>query len=47
MERRARGAEVAVTARHYMRWAGGDVYRQSMMLEPGEIPADALRSYVE
>jgi hypothetical protein len=35
-------ADVAVTAKHYSRWAGGDFYREPMMLEPGEVPADLL-----
>ena len=35
-------ADVAVTAKHYARWAGGDSYRQPLALEPGEIPADLL-----
>lgn len=35
-------ADVAVTARHYARWAGGDLYREPMQLAPGEIPADLL-----
>lgn len=26
-------ADVAVTARHYARWAGGDVYREPLALE--------------
>ena len=35
-------ADVAVTAKHYARWAGGDFYREPMVLEPGEVPADLL-----
>ena len=35
-------ADVAVTARHYARWAGGDVYRSPLVLLPGEVPADFL-----
>ncbi len=35
-------ADVAVTARHYARWCGGDVYREPMALLPGEVPADFL-----
>ena len=35
-------ADVAVTARHYARWVGGDQYREPMRLEPGEVPADLL-----
>jgi len=39
-------ADVAVTARHYARWAGGHVYRQPMTLAPGEVPADLLARLV-
>jgi integrase len=35
-------ADVAITARHYARWAGGDTYREPMELERGEVPADLL-----
>ena len=35
-------ADVAVTARHYARWVGGDQYREPLRLEPGEVPADLL-----
>jgi len=35
-------ADVAVTARHYARWCGGDVYRDPMPLEAGEVPADLI-----
>ncbi|HTF36645.1 MAG TPA: tyrosine-type recombinase/integrase [Myxococcota bacterium] len=35
-------SNVAVTAQHYAKWAGGDLYRSSMQLEPGEVPADFL-----
>jgi hypothetical protein len=35
-------ADVAVTAKHYARWAGGDLYREPMVLEHGEVPADLL-----
>ena len=35
-------SDVAVTARHYARWAGGDFYRAPMQLEEGEVPADLL-----
>ena len=35
-------ADVAVTARHYAKWVGGDIYREPMMLESGEVPADYL-----
>lgn len=31
-------SDVAVTARHYARWAGGDAYREPMHLEKGEVP---------
>ena len=40
-------ADVAVTARHYARWAGGDLYRAPMQLEEGEVPADLLARLVE
>ncbi len=35
-------SNVAITARHYARWVGGDTYREPMKLEPGEVPADLL-----
>ena len=35
-------ADVAVTARHYARWVGGDEYRLPLALEPGEVPADLI-----
>jgi integrase len=35
-------ADVAVTARHYARWAGGDSYRIAVALRFGELPADCL-----
>ena len=35
-------ADVAVTARHYARWAGGESYRAPMPLRIGEVPADLL-----
>jgi integrase len=35
-------ADVAVTARHYARWTGGDDYREPVRLLPGELPADLL-----
>lgn len=35
-------ADVAITARHYARWAGGTTYRAPFHLEPGEVPADFL-----
>lgn len=33
---------MATTARHYARWAGGDLYREPLRLAPGEVPADFL-----
>ena len=35
-------ADVAVTARHYARWIEGDRYRQPMVMEGDEVPADLL-----
>ena len=35
-------ADVAVTARHYARWAGGDAYRSPLGVGEGEVPADLL-----
>jgi integrase len=35
-------ADVAVTARHYARWTGGDEYREPVRLLAGEVPADLL-----
>ena len=35
-------SDVAVTARHYARWAGGDDYRDPLALEWGEVPPDLL-----
>ena len=35
-------ADVAVTARHYARWCGGDSYRQPMQRADGEAPPDLL-----
>ncbi len=35
-------SDVAVTARHYARWAGGGFYREPMPIEQGEVPADLL-----
>lgn len=40
-------ADVAVTARHYARWAVGDVYREPLTLEWGEVPPDLLARLVE
>jgi len=33
---------VAITARHYARWVGGDAYRAPVQLAEGEVPADLL-----
>jgi integrase len=35
-------ADVAVTAKHYARWVAGDDYRDPMVREAGELPADFL-----
>jgi integrase len=35
-------ADVGVTAKHYARWCGGDLYREPMQLGPGEVPADLI-----
>ena len=35
-------SHVAVTARHYARWCGDDVYRDPIALAEGEVPADLL-----
>ena len=35
-------SNVATTARHYARWAGGDLYREPLVLQEGEVPADLL-----
>jgi Phage integrase family len=35
-------SNVAVTAQHYARWAGGDACLEPMHLEAGELPADVL-----
>lgn len=35
-------SDVAVTAQHSARWAGGNEYREPFRLEPGEVPADFL-----
>lgn len=40
-------ADVAVTARHYAKWCGGNVYRDPMPLLPGEAPADLVARIVE
>jgi hypothetical protein len=33
--------------RHYAKWCGGDVYRDPMPLEPGEVPADLIARAAE
>lgn len=35
-------ADVATTARHYARWAGGTAYRRALELAAGEVPADLI-----
>jgi len=35
-------ADVAVTARHYAKWIGGDVYRAPLQLRAGDVPADFI-----
>jgi len=35
-------ADSAVTAKHYARWTGGHIHRDSLRLEPGEVAADFL-----
>ena len=35
-------SDAAITAQHYAKWANGDVYREPMRLELGEVPADFL-----
>ena len=35
-------ADVAVTARHYAKWIGGDVYREPFQLRAGDVPADFI-----
>lgn len=35
-------SDVAVTARHYARWTGGDRYAAPMAIGPEEVPADLL-----
>ena len=35
-------SDIAVTARHYARWAAGDDYRDPLTREAGEVPADLL-----
>jgi integrase len=40
-------ADVAVTARHYVKWCAGDSYRQPLELRAGEVPADLLARVAE
>jgi integrase len=40
-------SDVAVTARHYAKWCGGDQYREPMSLLPGEVPADLIARVIE
>ncbi len=40
-------SDVSVTARHYARWVGDDVYRQPVVLDLGEVPADLLAKLSE
>jgi len=40
-------SDVAVTARHYAKWCGGNLYREPMPLLPGELPADLLARVIE
>ena len=35
-------ADVAVTAHHYAKWIGGDVYRAPLQLRDGDVPADFI-----
>jgi integrase len=35
-------ADVSVTAKHYAKWCGGDVYVAPIALGPHELPADVL-----
>jgi integrase len=35
-------ADVAVTAKHYAKWCGGDTYTAPIVLSPSELPADIL-----
>ncbi len=39
--------DVAVTARHYARWVANDVYRGSLEVGEGEVPADLLARIAE
>jgi integrase len=38
-------ADVAVTARHYAKWIGGDVYRAPLQLRDGDVPADFIARF--
>ena len=38
--------DIEVTARHYSKWCGGDVYRDPMALAEGELPPDLLARVV-
>ena len=40
-------SDVAVTARHYAKWCGGDEYRDPVRLGAGELPADVLAKVAE
>lgn len=40
-------ADVAVTAAHYAKWAGGDAYRRPLEVQGGEVPADLLARLCE
>ncbi len=40
-------SDVAVTARHYARWVGDEVYRPPVVLDLGEVPADLLATLGE
>jgi hypothetical protein len=35
-------ADVAVTAKHYAAWTGGDGDRRPLVVEEGEVPPDLL-----
>ena len=38
-------ADVAITAKHYARWVGEDVYREPLTLRDGEVPADFIARF--
>jgi hypothetical protein len=40
-------ADVAVTARHYAGWCGGETYREPLRPEAGELPPDLLARVAE